>query len=548
MAKPVENPVALMTSAREALSAHERTCALAAAVPDPADPSPPRIALVGPYSAGKSLLVAALLGMSHEDAERISAATPHTTELMRYAWRRYELLDLPGTLSGLDDHEQVARQGVRSADALVIVTTVELPGEDEAAAIRQLLDRDGFRSRCVLVVNKAASENSDHEVIRRELERRVGNADGLVTVFTDARDFLDSVNEPGLTDEDRALLRSDSGIGDLEAAVEALFSQEVPPRRAAQLHEAARLLDDGLALWEPTVEEEVVEATAARAQAAIDGARKDAGEALDRALATLGDGIHAIGARLATAVDAKTGAVEHDDVERAAADESQLLKRFVTAVNDGVSDAIERLARDLEAAREKQEAYSRDLSAHRTHVPTDGVQPSKPDRIVEALRQRVSDAASDRLTRLVEQGTRPGSPMHDLARKVNRLLGKKPTPYAHIQTAETLSKGARASNFVLDIVGPIVDLGGVISDAMLSHRITQRRDEIRKRYRKHADALVAGESVRVRAHVNEQLAPYVEAASPQLEDAAEWRAARDAACARLTAARDLLAEAAGALA
>ena len=501
------------------------------------------MALVGPYSAGKSLLVAALLGMSHDDAELISAATPHTTQISRYQWRQRELLDLPGTLSGLDEHDQVARQGVRSADALVIVSTVELPGEDEAAAIRQLLDRDGFRGRCVLAVNKAASENSDRDVIRAELEHRIGSSAGVALVFTDARDFLDSINEPDLTEDDRSLLSADSGIADLENAVESLLSRDVSPRRAAQLHEAARLLGDGLALWEPTVEEQVVDTTAARAQAALDAARKDAAESVDRALAALADGIRAIGARLAAAVDATTGTVPEGDVNAASADEVALQEEFVMAVNRGVSDAVERLARDIAMSLEEQEAYARKLNSHRARVPTGHVKSDKPNELIDALRQRLTDAAAKRLTKLVEGGTRPGAPLHDLARKVNRFLGKEPKAYVHINTASKLSKGLGAASFAIDVLAPVVDIGSVISDALLGQRIGRRRDEIRGGYAKHATAVVGEEGTRVRAHADAQIAPYSDAVSPQLQDAAAWRSARDTATEQLQAAREALAQA-----
>ena len=535
----------LLTQARQALAANERTSALAAMVPDPADASRPRIALVGPHNAGKSLLLAAMLGMSHEQAERISAATPHTTEITVYPWREYDLLDLPGTLSGLDEHEHTSRQGVRRADALIIVTTVELPGDQEAAALRQLLDRDGFRGRCVLGVNKAASENNDLDIIRTELERRVGDTQGVLIVFTDARDHLDAINEPNLTDDDRDLLRADSGIADLETAIEAVFNQPEPPRHLAQLHEAVRVLDDGLAMWQPTVEEEIVETTAARARAAIDSARADATETVNQALATLGDSIRATGTDLATAVDAKTGALTQEDVDTAAAAEEQALRKFDAVVNDGVAVAVERLARDLGDALQQQETYAHKLQTLHTKVPTDKVQPSKPDRIVEALQQRITEAGSRRLTRLIEGGTRPGAPLHDLARKFNRARGVRAVANTHIHTAERFSKGLGATNFAFEVVGPALDLRSVVDDAMLGHRISKRRDHIRKEYGKRADALVAQERKRTHAHLDEQINRYTDLVSEQLEDAAEWRTTRDAACERLQATRQELAKATG---
>ena len=51
------------------------------------------------------------------------------------------------------------------ADVLVIVTTVELPGEDATEQIFRLLAEEGFATRCLLVVNKANTEQSNPEII-----------------------------------------------------------------------------------------------------------------------------------------------------------------------------------------------------------------------------------------------------------------------------------------------------------------------------------------------------------------------------------------------
>lgn len=547
MADPFAESESVLEAARQALSAHERTAALAARIPLASDGSPPRVALVGPYSAGKSLLIAALLRMSDADAERISAATPKTTTITTYGWRSYELLDLPGTLSGVESHDQVARQGVRSCDALLIVTTVELPGNEETAAIRKLLDVDGFRGRCTVVVNKSGSENSSPEIIRGELQRRIGGSERVPIVFTDARDFLDSVNEPSLTPEDRHLLYTDSGIADLENAVEAIFSQGVPPRRVAQLHEAARVLDDGLALWEPTVEEEIIDATANRAQAALDRARGDATDDVERALTTLGHGIRAIGTHLSTSVDATTGRVPDADVKAAAAQEQEILHDYVASVNRGLGDVLTRLASDLQAALRQQQEYSSTLPGRTTKVPTDNLAPGMQDQLLEALYKRLSKEGSQRLKSLIQEGTRPGSTMHGYAQRLNRLIGKDPKPYAHVHTAESLSKGLNAANFALEIATPVVDIGSVINDAMRNRHINQRREDVVAAYAKRAEALMTAERDRTRAHVDVQLQPYVEGVTPQLEDAAAWRAARDTASGQLTSARTAIVEAAAGL-
>ncbi|WP_206316435.1 GTPase domain-containing protein, partial [Streptomyces sp. C1-2] len=152
----------LSARAEEALNAHSRTRDLTAALPR-TDTSPLRIALLGPYSAGKSTLIAALLRLPAAEVEKIVDAAPKTREATPYPWNGVILVDLPGTLSGDGTHFAAARRGVRGADALMIVTTSELPGEAETEAVLQALDADGFADRSVVVVNKMNAENSDRD-------------------------------------------------------------------------------------------------------------------------------------------------------------------------------------------------------------------------------------------------------------------------------------------------------------------------------------------------------------------------------------------------
>src|SRR4051812_19639811 len=106
----------MLDDARTVLAAAPRTEALAERLPDPNDLTPIRIALVGPYNAGKSLLIGAVLRMTSDQVDAMSSALPHTTEMTPHKWGDYLLLDLPGTLSGFEDHDSEARRGVRTAD------------------------------------------------------------------------------------------------------------------------------------------------------------------------------------------------------------------------------------------------------------------------------------------------------------------------------------------------------------------------------------------------------------------------------------------------
>ncbi|MFC8875437.1 GTPase domain-containing protein, partial [Streptomyces ardesiacus] len=274
--------LALSAQAKEILSAHPRTRGLTASLPE-ADTSPLRIALLGPYSAGKSMLIAALRQLPAAEVEKLVDAAPKTQEATPYPWNGVTLVDLPGTLSGNDEHSAAARRGVRGADALMIVTTSELPGEAETEAILQALDADGFADRSVVVVNKMSAENSDREVILDEIRKRLGPfADRVPVIPTDARDYVDAGNEPELTDEHRELLVAESGIDALTAELRRVMAPGVEGMRPkAQAHELIRVLEDAEQRWELDGEELDATRTTKKAEESISRAKAVVLDTLD---------------------------------------------------------------------------------------------------------------------------------------------------------------------------------------------------------------------------------------------------------------------------
>ncbi|MFT4187483.1 MAG: hypothetical protein QM621_02745 [Aeromicrobium sp.] len=158
------------------------------------------------------------------------------------------LLDLPGTLSGEDAHTARAREGLRSAAALVIVTTSELPGEAETAAIRAALDADSFVGRSLVVVNKINAENSDPALILDEVRLRLGPfADRVPVVATDALDHIEAVNDPDLDAEQREWLLARSGFDAFTVELQKIVDAGVEAfRPMAQAHELVRVLDDAV--------------------------------------------------------------------------------------------------------------------------------------------------------------------------------------------------------------------------------------------------------------------------------------------------------------
>ncbi len=72
---------------------------------------PLRLAVAGEYDVGKSTLIKALTGA---DVDISSDVT--TTKVTSYTFDDIVLLDMPGTLSGLDEHDQMAMTAVLDSD------------------------------------------------------------------------------------------------------------------------------------------------------------------------------------------------------------------------------------------------------------------------------------------------------------------------------------------------------------------------------------------------------------------------------------------------
>lgn len=528
----------ILSQLRSLLADHEETAELSAVVPT-LDDSPVRIALVGPFNAGKTMLVAALLEMPLEQVEELTAATPKTAGVTSYTWRQWELLDLPGTLSGLDPHDLEARRGVRLADVLMIVTTVELPGEDEARQIRQLLDDDGFLPRSIVVVNKANIEQSDAAVITAEISRRLGPAAlSVPLVFTDARDFVDALTFPDLDEEGRGILRRDSGIDELIVALERLLGVEVHPRVQALCYEVSRLVRDASDQWRPSPEEDSDIATAERTASELAEASEELIAARDEALASLTSELRAVGGKLSSKVSQADGSLEQAHVSAAEAEEAEARRAFATALTSTCGAVTTRLAARLEdvaASRAAYEATERKAGVSARPAKSGKVKPGFKDKLKDRVLTGVEKKTVEGIEGFVAEGAGPGSPAHGLARRINKLLGTEAKPYAHVNRAKTITGPAQKAGQALKFLGPALDVKGAVDDVLRNRAISSRRHEIKSRYDREADETLKDERHNSHLHIQATLAPFREAAAPLLEAAAARSRERTEVAARLAA-------------
>ncbi|MDV7217973.1 GTPase [Streptomyces prunicolor] len=548
----------LIARAESALSAHPRTRGLIASLPH-ADTSPLRIGLLGPYSAGKSMLIAALRRLPSADVEELVDAAPKTNEATPHPWNGVTLVDLPGTLSGNDEHSAVARRGVRSADALMIVTTSELPGEAETRAILQALDADGFADRSVVVVNKMNAENSDRAVILDEIRKRLGPfADRVPIVPTDARDYVDAINDTELTAAQRELLVAESGVDALAAELRRIIAPGVGGvRPKAQACELLRVLADAERKWVLDGEELSATETAKKVEETISQAKESVLSALERESDVVASKITTAGGRAAAGLSEKDGVVPVD-VARAVREELVLASTdFDAKFSSTMRTAFDSLVAEYGTGVPELEGWVNDLDSPEATI---GASPDDTSPFERAVREAAEKAAKAGATKFHEwigkiaaddsesgdtastiatwlNERRAGQKVLDAGGKITAGVGKF-KPWGKGKAAEKVASTAVKVQWALAVVGPLMDLKSVAQDqgkwaAIKKHRkmIGDHFDEEARRQR--TSLIDAGEQ-----HLSEWIAKVEQSLNGLTKQGAEISAERETALEEIKSLHD----------
>lgn len=514
-----EQVAELLERTRTALESDERAFALSPHLPA-LDDSPLRIAVGGPHNAGKSMLIAALLGLPRDQVEAMTGAVPLTDAITPYNWSGHTLLDLPGTLSGLDAHDAVAALGVRRADLLLLVTSVELPGEAETEQIRHLLAAEGFARRVLVVLNKCNSEDNDLHLVRAEMLDRLSPFPWIEPHFADAKDEVDARNADGLTDEDRELLRADSRVEAVASALNLLAVEQGSTARLLSVcHEVRRISTEAFERWAPDAEEEAREIIAARIRAAIADARRELTVATDLALGTLADQIEAAGNRLASAVSEEDASLDERSVATADQDEVRAAEQYEAALNRAVDDVLARLDKQLDTTLDDWERYSPDLEPG---TPRTGRRRprKKPRLLVDEAGKQIWDAAQQKLREFVEGGVREGSEAHDLAKWLKTARGGgRAKPWEHTNRARGLTKAGERVGDAAAFVAPLVDMKAFIDDVRAAQAVGKRRAAILSQYSVHLTETMKQERTGAEAFIGARLARRHDAVAAIVGDA-----------------------------
>ncbi|MFD4716092.1 GTPase [Streptomyces sp. NPDC058430] len=546
---PNARVLALSTRAEEVLNAHPRTRGLIASLPH-ADTSPLRIALLGPYSAGKSMLIAALLRLPPAAVAELVDAAPKTQEPTPYRWNGVTLVDLPGTLSGNDEHSDAAQRGVRGADALMIVTTSELPGEAETRAILQALGADGFADRSVVVVNKMSAENSDRDVILDEIRKRLGPfADRVPIVPTDARDYVDATNDHELTIVQRDLLVAESGIDALAAELRRIIAPGVSGvRPEAQAFELLRVLTDAEQKWVLDGEELGAAETAKKVEESISRAKEGVLSTLERESEVVASKIRKAGGRAAAGVSEKDGVVPVG-VARAISEELVYTStEFDVRFSSSVRTAFDALVADYGTGVPEPEAWVNELDSPETTFDASPDDESPFARAVREAAEKAAKAGAGKMHEWIGKvaigGNGQGSAASDIATWLNKSqvgqkvldAGGKITngvgkfkPWGKGKAANKVATTAGKVQTVLAVMGPLMDLKSVVQDQGKWMAINKHRKMIRDHFDEEALRQRTGLTDAGKQHLSEWIVEVEQSLSGLTKQGTEISAARETA-------------------
>lgn len=553
---PAARVHALCARAETVLNSHARTRDLTASLPR-TDTSPLRVALLGPYSAGKSMLVAALLRLPPAAVEELVDAAPKTHKPTPYEWNGVTLVDLPGTLSGNDEHSGAARRGVRDADALMIVTTSELPGEAETSAILRALDDDGFADRSVVVVNKMNAENSDRDVILDEVRKRLGSfADRVPIVPTDARDYVDAANDPGLADDQRDLLVGESGIDALTAELRRIVEPGVTGvRPKAQAYELLRVLTDAELKWELGGEELGAAKTAKKVEGSVSRAEEAVLSTLARESDVVAFKLEAAGNRIAADVSEEAAESPVD----IALELMRVSAEFDAKFSSSMSTAFEALVAEYGTGVPEPEAWVNDLDSPETTIDASSDDESPFSRAVREAAKKAAKSGAGKLNewagKVAAGGGEQGSAASDIANWLNRSrVGQKVLdtggkftngvgkykPWGQGKAAKKIATAADKVQWATALMEPLMDLTSVAQDQGKWMAVNKHRKMIREHFAQEARRQRAGLTDAGERHLSAWIAEVERSLSGLTQPGAEIRAARDTA---LEEIRSLRAEA-----
>ncbi len=479
---------------RDALrsSSDERVSGLLPRIPSLSGPF--RLVATGEYNAGKSSLLKALTG-----AEILIHSDVTTSEVHEYSWHRVLLVDTPGVKAGEAFHDERAEVALRDADLVIFVITVDLFDEASAAHLRHVAFDLGKLEQMVIVVNKAATMSSAPGVRDAAVREVLGDRWSGALVECDAHSSLDAETAP-TPDRAAYLAKRGNQIG-LERALNQLVTTQANVGRLKLPFEAAlAAVVDAQPFLAPEPDEEALSALLDRRRQILAESRLRLDNRFEQAFGTTRDRIIAAGDGLVAA--ASEDAVPQtavDEFEREARAHAEALGELVARAFQRELDELTAEERGLIQGPEMKTLVDSGYLEPNFDLPTGPTVPSGPSAPQSAFARLIRDFAADRgrdwLKGAVQQGNRPGSPLHSIVYKLGKLGGHKFKPWEAVKWAGRLQGVLAAGSYLFEFGSQVKALQREESE------LQRHQHELRAQVRGAADALVDA--------AREELAPTV---------------------------------------
>ncbi len=432
---------------------------------------PLKLAIAGPYTAGKSTLIHALTGAALE-----VGMAPMTAEVKRYQYGDVDLIDMPGTLAGQLEHDKIAKTAVAECDLLIFVVSNELFSEESLPYFKLAAEELAKKDQILLVVNKfdrfnLAGRTPEEAVafIISTLQEELDPLDvqRFSPVVVSAKNFLSSLQQDDA--EKRTRKAAKSRFSTLVQAIDDFTTAKgVIAREVSPIQQALEVIVDAK---EKALEAEpdrvdldrflrrrrfvLVEARA-YARTEFIRVREDARAKIlhpvERVLRALEEG------------------VDEAEIERLWAEVENEIKNAVDQLAGDMEDLVDRLRADLEARLDEvnasplAEKILKDLHIDLGDLNSEGIAVESSERIRHMAIQGVGKAA--------EQLTKSSKQVAEVLAKIYKFFGGKFKPWGKVKLGKFLGKAGK-------VLGPLA----VAAETYLEYRADTKKEEAERALR-----------------------------------------------------------------
>lgn len=430
-----------------------------------------KLAIAGPYTAGKSTLIHALTGAAID-----VGMEPVTSEVKRYPYGDIDLIDMPGTLSGQLEHDEIAKKAVAECDLLIFVVSNELFSEESLPYFKLAAEELAKKEQMLLVVNKfdrfnRAGRTPDEAVafIISTLQEELSPLDvrRFSPVVVSAKTYLSSLLQDD--EEKRARKAEKSRFSTLiEAVDDFTMAKGVLAREVSPIQQALEVIVDA--------KEKALKTDPRRAD--VDRFLRRRRFALVEARA------YARTEFIRVREDARAKILH--PVERVlraleeSVDEAEI-ERLWAEVEREVKDSVEQLAGDMEDLVDRLRA---DLEARLDEVNASPL----AEQILEKLRVDLGDLDSERigsesskqslrvaaqaLGKSAEQLAKNAEQVADVLANIYKFFGGRFKPWGKLKLGKHLGKAGK-------VLGPLA----VVAETYLEYREDTKKEEAERKLR-----------------------------------------------------------------